>query len=312
MRIIADHVKASIMILNEKITPSNTERGYVLRRLIRRAIRYGRELGLNSITKVAEPVFKIYPDYNLEKNRDFILNELKKEEEQFSKTLKKGLKEFEKIVENLKGKIISGKQAFLLYQSYGFPLEITRELANEQGLEVDKEEFEKEEKEHKKKSRGEKFKSGLADSSEETKKLHTATHLLLAALKKFIDKKIQQKGSNITPERLRFDFNFERRLNEEEVEEIENWINKIISKGLKIEREEMSLEKARESKAEGVFNEKYGEKVSVYTIKDGKKLISREICAGPHASNTKELGEFKIYKQESPGKGLRRIKAKLT
>ncbi len=317
MRIIADHLKASVFILAEHIHPSNTEHGYVLRRLIRRAIRYGKLLNINKpfIKKIGKKVVEIYHDYkHLQKNKEFILKQLEGEEKLFSKTIKKGVKEFEKITKNLKN-TISGKKAFLLYQSYGFPLEMTKEMAKEKNLKVDAKSFEKEQEKHKEKSRTKKgkFKSGLADQTEKTKKLHTATHLLLAALRKFIDKNIEQRGSNITEKRLRFDFNFDRKLTDKEVEKIENFVNDIIKKGLKVKREEMTLEKAKKRGATGIFNEKYGSKVSVYTIKN-KEVISKEICAGPHVSNTSELGKsgkFKVYKQESPGKSLRRIKAKL-
>ena len=326
MRIIADHLKAACFILSEDIVPSNTEHGYVLRRLIRRAIRYGRNLGITNFThEVIKPIFEIYPEYEiLEKNKEKIKEELIREEEKFNKTLEKGLRVFKKIVKNVEKagkKVISGKEAFLLYQSYGFPLEMTKELANEKNLNVDVKGFEKELKKHQELSRTAtqgRFKSGLADKSEETKKLHTATHLLNQALKIVLkNPDIHQKGSNITAERLRFDFNFDRKLTDEEIREIENLINEKIEEGLPVECKEMELEEARKINAEGVFDEKYKDlkKVKVYFIGNQKEIFSKEICAGPHVSNTSELGrggkKFKIIKQESVGEGVRRIKAVL-
>jgi alanyl-tRNA synthetase len=314
MRIIADHIKAVVFIIAEGITPSNTEQGYVLRRLIRRAIRLGKKLRLNNFThKIAEPVFKIYSDYkHLQKNKKQIIKELKKEEDKFNKTLEKGLKEIKKMsLGRSIHKNISGKEAFLLYQSYGFPIEMIRDVAIETGTDVDEKEFEKELKKHQKLSRtasAGKFKSGLADDSKATTKLHTATHLLLAALKIVLkDKNIIQKGSNITPERLRFDFSFPRKITKEELREVENLVNAQIQKSCEVIRQEMSHEDAKKQSAEGVFGTKYGDKVSVYTIGD----FSKEICAGPHVKNICELGHFKIKKEESSSAGVRRIKAVL-
>jgi alanyl-tRNA synthetase len=310
MRIIADHLKASVFILAEKkVTPSNTERGYVLRRLIRRAIRYGKLLGIEKpFTKqIALSIFPIYPDYEeLSQNKKFILNEIEKEEQKFNKTLSLGLKKFEKFSKN---KIIDGKQAFLLFQSFGFPIEMTQELAKEKNIKVDIKNFEKELKNHQELSRTSsagQFKSGLADSSEKTRRLHTATHLLNAALQEILkDKNIKQKGSNINPERLRFDFNFPRKLTNEELQEIEQWVNERIKELIPVTREEMPLEKAFSSGAQGEFGAKYPDIVSVYTI--GK--YSKEICTGPHVSNTSEIGKFKILKESSSSAGIRRIKA---
>ncbi len=304
MRIIADHIKAACFILNEGILPSNVEQGYVLRRLIRRAIRYARKLKIKSIVEISESVFEIYDDYNLDKN--FIKQELEKEEKKFLKTLEQGLKIFEKLT---KGKrYLSGKDTFLLYQSYGFPLEMTKELAKEKNIKIDEEGFKSEQKKHQELSRTAtvgRFKSGLADSSEEVTKLHTATHLLNEALRRVLKRPdIHQKGSNITPERLRFDFNFERKLTEEEIRKVEELVNKKIQESLPVRREIMSAEQAKKI-AQGVFENKYGEKVSVYSIGD----FSKEICAGPHVKNTKELGHFKIIKEESSAAGIRRIKA---
>ncbi len=310
-RIIADHIKASCFILAEGILPSNTEQGYVLRRLIRRAIRYGKELDLKNFTpEIAKPVFLIYDDYkHLQKNKKKILEQLKKEENNFLQTLEKGLRVFEKLTKGKKQ--LSGKNAFLLYQSYGFPLEITKELAKEKNIKIDKKDFEKEFNKHKKLSRTAtqgRFKSGLADKGEETTKLHTATHLLAQALRQILNKPdLHQRGSNITAERTRFDFNFDRKLAPEELKKVENLVNKKIQEKLPIKREEMTPKQAKISGAQGIFDTKYGEKVSVYTIGN----FSKEICAGPHVKNTKELGHFKIIKEESSAAGVRRIKAVL-
>lgn len=316
MRIIADHIKATVFILAEKITPSNEGQGYIARRLIRRTIRYGRQLNLKNFTsEIAKKVFEIYPDYKyLEKNKEFIIGELKEEEKNFSKTLKKGINEFKKIVSKTEKKIIPGNDAFLLYQSFGFPIEMTEELAKEERIEVDKKGFEKAKKEHKEKSKSEKkFKSGLADHSEETKKLHTATHLLHKALRKILGDHVEQRGSNINEERLRFDFSHTKSLEEEEKKRIEDIVNNWIKRELRIKKEEMSPEEARKKGAIGLFDKKYGEIVSVYTVYDPEtnEEISKEICEGPHIKNTKELKSFEIYKEESSSKGVRRIKAKI-
>lgn len=314
MRIIADHLKASTFILAEKITPSNLDQGYVLRRLIRKSIRHFRILGIekeNFTSEIAKIVIEIYKDDypELIENKNFIIEELEKEEKKFKKTLATGLREFNKLIK--KGIKITGKEAFLLFSSYGFPLEMTEELAEEKGLTFNKEEFEKEFKKHQELSRAgaeKRFKGGLADSSEETKKLHTATHLLNQALRRVLkDNKIIQKGSNITPERLRFDFNFDRKLTQEEIKKVEELVNKKIKEALPVKKQEMTLEEAKKRNAQGVFEHKYAEKVSVYSIDD----FSIEICGGPHVKNTKELGHFKIKKEESSAAGIRRIKAVL-
>lgn len=306
MRIIADHIKASCFIIADGVTPSNTDQGYVLRRLIRRAIRYGKKLGLeNFVTKVAEPVFEVYNDYeHLIKSKEKILNKLKLEEERFNLTLEKGLNKFNKITED-----INGKTAFLLFQSFGFPLEMTIELAQEKGLKVDEQGFKEEFEKHQELSRTAaegKFKSGLADNSEQTTKLHTATHLLLRALQIVLkDDAIIQRGSNINPERIRFDFSFDRKLTKEELQEIEDLVNAQIQSSCEVVREEMSPEEAKAQGACGIFDTKYGDKVSVYTIGD----FSKEICTGPHVKNTCEIGHFKIKKETSSSSGVRRIKA---
>jgi len=311
MRIIADHIKAAIFIISDGINPGNTEQGYVLRRLIRRAIRYGKKIGIdNFVCAIAESVFEIYSDYkNLILEKNSILTELKKEEEKFSLTLEKGLKKFEKIVENRKN--ICGKDCFLLFQSYGFPIEMTKELAEEKGIKINEKEFEKELKKHQELSRtatAGKFKSGLADNSVETTKLHTTAHLLLQALRDVLeDENIIQKGSNITSERLRLDFSFPRKLSEDELNKVEDLVNAEIQKSCEVVREEMTLKEAKKKGALGIFEDKYGEKVSVYTIGN----FSKEICTGPHVKNLCEIGHFKIKKEESSGSGVRRIKAVL-
>ena len=309
MRIIADHIKAATIILAEGITPSNSEQGYVLRRLIRRAVRYGKLLKLeNFTTKVAQPVFEIYDDYeHLQKNKKTILQELEKEEIKFKRTLEKGLNKFNKFTKDKKQ--LSGKQAFLLYQSFGFPIEMIQEESKKNKIKFNEKDFEKEQKKHQKLSQtasAGKFKSGLADHTEQTTKLHTAAHLLLAALIKVLDdKNIKQRGSNINPERLRLDFEFPRKLTPEEIKEIENLVNKQIKKEIKITRKEMSPEEAKKQGAQGIFTHKYGDIVSVYTIGN----FSKEICTGPHVNSTKELGKFKIIKETSSSSGVRRIKA---
>ena len=309
MRIIADHIKASVFILSDGIVPGNKEQGYILRRLIRRAVKYGKDLEMKNFTKeIGEPVFEIYSDYeNLQKNRKQILEELQKEENKFNETLEKGISIFEKLTKDKKE--IDCKDSFLLYQSYGFPVEMIEEECNKRKIKFSKEKFENECKVHQELSRTAtkgKFKSGLADNSEQTTKLHTAAHLLLAALRIVLnDKDIIQRGSNITSERLRLDFSFPRALTQDEVKKVENLVNKEIQKSCKVIREEMSPQEAKKKGAGGIFDSKYGEKVSVYTIED----FSKEICAGPHVNNTCEIGKFKIIKEESSSSGVRRIRA---
>ncbi|MFA4952869.1 MAG: alanine--tRNA ligase [Candidatus Pacearchaeota archaeon] len=318
MRIIADHLRASTFILGDEraIKPSNVGQGYVLRRLIRRAIRYGKILGIkeNFTSKIAKIIITEYHNYQeLSRNHKFIIEQLDEEENKFNETLEKGLRKFNDIATD---KIISGKEAFLLFQSYGFPIEMTQELVEEKNIKIDLEEYNQEFKRHQDLSRTASqgmFKSGLADDSEATKKLHTATHLLNEALRQILnDKKIVQKGSNITPERLRFDFNFPRKLTDEELKKVEQRVNIIINKKISITREEIPLQQAFKTGAQGEFGAKYPELVSVYTIgysKDKKSWISREICTGPHVDNTSELGKFKLLKEESVAAGIRRIKA---
>lgn len=319
IRIICDHTRTATMLLGDEkdVVPSNVGAGYILRRLMRRAIRYVKQLG--STSKLMQDVAKVYIDDvyfeaypNLTKKRDFILSEIEKEANKFEKTLEQGIKEFEKLVSNLKKfapnvKTISGDKAFRLFDTFGFPLELTVELAQEQGFSVDIEGFNRAFAEHQKKSQAAAgvFKGGLSEASEQTARLHTATHLLLAALNKHLGGNIHQCGSNITPERLRFDFNFSRKLLPEELEKIENEVNENIKRAIDVVCEEMPIEKARESGATGIFENKYGEIVKVYTIGN----VSKEMCGGPHAKNTKELNHFKITKEESSSSGVRRIKA---
>lgn len=311
MRIIADHLKASVFMIADGVVPSNTEQGYVLRRLIRKSVKCGKELGIKNFTEhVVVPIFEIYDDYEiLKKNKNKILEELKKEEEKFLETLEQGIIVFEKLIKNKKQ--LSGQDAFLLYQSYGFPFELTLELAHDKKIKVNEKEYEKELQKHQELSRTAtqgKFKSGLADDSEATKKLHTATHLLNQALRVVLKKpEIFQKGSNITPERLRFDFNFDRKLTDEELKKVEDLVNKKIKEKIPVICDFMKPQEAKKTGAQGVFDEKYGENVSVYSAGD----FSKEICAGPHVNNTSELGKFKIIKEESSAAGVRRIKAVL-
>jgi alanyl-tRNA synthetase len=328
MRIIADHIKTSAFIINEGITPSNTEQGYILRRLIRRAIRYSKRLKIEkSLSQLVNPICKIYPEYKLDSKK--IIQEIIEEENKFNKTLKKGLKFLRKEFfsqaikgvdpENLpkgiviKGNklIIKGEKVAYFSQSFGFPLELTQEIMKEWGVEFDKQTMKEAQeafKKHQTLSRtasAGKFKSGLADDSEATTKLHTATHLLLEALRTILkDKNITQKGSNITSDRLRLDFSFARKLTKEELKEIEDLVNAEIQKSCEIIKEEMTPQQAKKKGAVGIFDNKYGEKVSVYSVGD----FSKEICAGPHVKNTCELGHFKIKKEESSSSGVRRIK----
>ncbi len=312
-RVVADHLRSACFILSEEkgILPSNVEQGYVLRRLIRRAIRHARLLGIegNFCRKIAEVVVEIYGTEwpQLKKERELVFLELEREEVRFSKVLSDGIKRFEKIFQK-EGKI-SGDDAFLLYQSYGFPLEMTLEMAREKGAKVDSKVFEAGFEKHQalsRKSTEGKFKSGLQDHSEKTIKLHTASHLLHAALRKVLGAHVQQKGSNITSERLRFDFSNPEKVEKEKLEEIEKLVNKQIEKALPVKREEMSLDDAKKQGALAFFDEKYAPaKVSVYSIGD----FSKEVCTGPHVENIKELGKFKILKEESVSAGVRRIKA---
>ena len=316
-RIILDHVRTATFLIGDTrgIVPSNVDQGYVLRRLIRRAVRFGRNINLpeGSLAKIAacyvEKYQNAYPE--LLANKDKIVGELNKEEEKFSKTLTDGLKEFNKVVTYVKGEVFPGKTAFRLYDTFGFPLEITEELAKEKGFTVDVEGYNKAFEEHQKKSSQgseQKFKGGLADTGEQTARLHTATHLMQAALKKVLDPSVSQKGSNITVERLRFDFNFDRPMTKEEIEQVEALVNEAIKADVEITCQEMSVEEAKAQGAVGLFESRYGEVVKVYTMGE----FSKEICGGPHANRTGELGTFKIVKEQSSSAGVRRIKAILS
>lgn len=332
MRIIADHTRTAVMLIGDEqgILPSNTGAGYILRRLMRRAIRYCRQLGLSGDAMLgAAKIFigEVYGEaYPLLKEKEgYILEEIKKEADRFEATLAQGIKEFEKCVTSLERKnefmsksnpayvmetVIGGKQAFRLYDTYGFPLELTEELAAERGLAVDKKGFDEAFLEHREKSRvlaAGQFKGGLESHSEAATRYHTATHLLNAALKIVCSPDIGQKGSNINEERLRFDFNFSRKLTEEEVAEVERLVNEQIKNNVPVVMKEMSLEEARAQNFVGVFDSKYGEKVKTYSIGE----FSKEICGGPHVNSTGELGTFKIAKQENVSAGIKRIKAVL-
>lgn len=315
-RIILDHVRTATFLIGDTrgIVPSNVDQGYVLRRLIRRAVRFGRNINLpeGSLAKIAKCYVEKYKNAyeELEVNSEKIYNELNKEEEKFSKTLTDGLKEFNKVVTHIQGTTFPGKTAFRLYDTFGFPLEITQELAKEKGFTVDVDGYNNAFSEHQKKSSQgseQKFKGGLADTGEQTARLHTATHLMQAALKKVLDPSVSQKGSNITVERLRFDFNFDRPMTKEEIAEVERLVNEAIAADVEITMAEMSVEEAKNQGAIGVFDSRYGDTVKVYTMGE----YSKEICGGPHASRTGELGEFRIQKEQSSSAGVRRIKAVL-
>ncbi|MDD4556185.1 MAG: alanine--tRNA ligase [Alphaproteobacteria bacterium] len=315
-RRIADHVRAATFILGDEngIAPSNTEQGYVLRRLIRSTIRNLKKIDITDfiLPTLAEIVINQYKAsyVELEKRRDFILNELQKEELLFNRTISVGLREINKVIEKLqKGDVIDSTTAFKLYDTYGFPLEFTEEIALEHGLKVDSKGFDALFAEHQEKSRKgaeKKFKGGLADSSEETTKLHTTTHILHKVLRDLLGDHVAQKGSNITAERLRFDFSFERKVTPEELAIVEERVNEVISRDLPVSMEEMSFEEAQKAGAIGLFANKYDiEKVKVYSIGD----FSMEVCGGPHVEHTAEIGKFKILKEESSSAGVRRIKA---
>ncbi len=316
MRIIADHIRAIVIISgdNAGIKPSNTDQGYILRRLIRRMIRYAKKLNIdinsNWEQELAVLIINEYSKYynELEKNQNDILETLKNEKIKFNRTLEKGLKEFEKVIKNIDGDKINKDIAFRLYDTFGFPIELTEELAKEQGLKVDTEGFKEKFKEHQEKSRAgseAKFKGGLASTGEMETKYHTATHLLNAALKQVLGSHVHQKGSNITAERMRFDFSHPEKMTDEQKQKAEELVNKYIDMAIPVERMEMKKEEAIALGAEAMFIEKYGEIVSVYKIGD----VSLELCGGPHVKNTSELGHFKIKKEESSSAGVRRIKA---
>lgn len=316
-RVVLDHMRTATFMLGDPkgVVPSNTDQGYILRRIIRRAVRFGRNIGLpqGALNEISKTIIGKYADVypELVANAAKIAEELDKEETKFSKTLAQGIKEFEKVAASLPaGGVIDGVTAFHLYDTYGFPVEITVEMAAEKGLKVDVDGYNAAFGEHQAKSRAgseQKFACGLADHKEETTYLHTATHLLHAALKKVCSEDISQKGSNITEERLRFDFNFSRKLTPEEVKAVEDTVNGVIRQDLPVVMREIPLEQAREEGFTGLFESKYGEVVKTYTIGD----FSKEICGGPHAERTGLLGEFKITKQENVSAGVKRIKAVL-
>ena len=314
-RIVAEHLRSSMMIVSDGGRPSNLDRGYVLRRLIRRMIRHMNKLQINLdelstlIDINVDNLKEMYPD--LAKNKEIIKSVILEEKEKFVKTLVNGEREFQKEINRLKDtKKLSGKVVFKLYDTYGFPPEVTKELAKENGYEIDMKEFEELFKAHQEKSRAgseQKFKGGLAEQNEITIAYHTATHLLNAALKQVIGENAHQRGSNITVDRMRFDFNCDHKMTDEEKRKTEDLVNKWIQEGLPVTKEEMKKEDAIKSGAECMFIEKYPDIVTVYTIGD----VSKELCGGPHVNNTKELGKFKIKKEESSSSGVRRIKAVL-
>ena len=316
MRIIADHMRSAVFISADPagIKPSNTDQGYVLRRLIRRVIRYARTLDIdinsNWEEQIAQLVISKYEKYytELKDNRQVVIDVLKNEKIKFNKTLENGLKEFEKVVSKMNNKVMDKDTAFRLYDTFGFPLELTVELAMEKDISVDEEGFKAKFKEHQDKSRAgsvEKFKGGLAGSGEMETKYHTATHLLNAALKQVVGPDVHQKGSNITAERMRFDFSCDHKLSEEEKMKVEELVNIWIQEAIDVQVTEMKKQDAITSGAECMFIEKYPDVVTVYTIGD----VSKELCGGPHVRNTKELGDFKIKKEEASSSGVRRIKA---
>ena len=316
MRIIADHIRSAVIICGDDagIRPSNTDQGYIVRRLIRRAIRHARKLNIDINSDFEQVIAKMFIEQykntykELERNESIILEALRVEKTKFARSLDTGLREFEKIVNRLNGDVIDAVNAFKLYDTYGFPIELTIELANEKGIKVDEEGFRAKFKEHQEKSRAGaagKFKGGLASTGDIETKYHTATHLLNAALKVVLGDHVHQKGSNITAERMRFDFSHNAKMTPEEIKKAEELVNEYIKQGISVEKLEMNKEEAIKSGAEAMFIEKYGDVVTVYKIGD----VSLELCGGPHVSNTSELGTFKIKKEEASSAGVRRIKA---
>lgn len=318
-RIVAEHLRASMMIIQDGGLPSNVDRGYILRRLIRRMVRHLRKLQINLnelgelIDLNIDTLKEMYPE--LHQNSNKIKSVIIEEKDKFEKTLERGEREFNKIVNRMKNEgqdTISGQDLFTLYETYGFPPEVTQDLAREAGLKVDTTEFDKLFKEHQEKSRmgsEQKFKGGLAGTGKQEVRYHTATHLLNAALKGILGKDVHQKGSNITPERMRFDFSCDHKLTDEEKKKVEDLVNEWISRGLDVKCEEMKKDDAIKSGAECMFIEKYPDIVTVYSIGNDKETVSKELCGGPHVKNTSELGHFKIKKEEASSAGVRRIKA---
>ena len=318
-RIVAEHLRASMMIIQDGGLPSNVDRGYILRRLIRRMVRHLRKLQINLnelgelIDLNIDTLKEMYPE--LHQNSNKIKSVIIEEKDKFEKTLERGEREFNKIVNRMKNEgkdTISGQDLFTLYETYGFPPEVTQDLAREAGLKVDTTEFDKLFKEHQEKSRmgsEQKFKGGLAGTGEQEVRYHTATHLLNAALKVILGKDVHQKGSNITPERMRFDFSCDHKLTDDEKKKVEDLVNEWIAQGLDVKCEEMKKDDAIKSGAECMFIEKYPDIVTVYSIGNDKETVSKELCGGPHVKNTSELGHFKIKKEEASSAGVRRIKA---
>ncbi|MBI5078387.1 MAG: alanine--tRNA ligase [Candidatus Yonathbacteria bacterium] len=315
-RIVADHVRTGVMMIADGVRPSNTDQGYILRRLLRRAVRYADMLGVGKgmlselVPIIAEKYKGIYD--NVSAMEGAIVKEIWEEEDKFRKTLERGTKELTRLFEE---KIISGEDAFRLFSTYGFPIEMTEELAAEQGVSVDRAQFDIEFKKHQALSRegsGQKFKGGLADASEKTTKLHTATHLMLAGLRKYLGEGVHQAGSNITEERLRFDFTYPEKVPREILDKVEAYVNEAISKGCMVLIEQMKKEEAKAKGVEGSFWEKYPDVVNVYSVvaPDGT-AYSAELCGGPHVEQTKNMGHFKIIKEEASSSGVRRIKAVL-
>jgi len=308
MRIVADHIRTSVFIISDGVTPSNTGRGYILRRVLRRAVRHSDLISLKhgTLLSLAHVVIEEYKDVypELLEKENLIKKEIKEEENKFRKTLEQGLKEFDK-----------GEDPFILFSSYGFPIELTQELAKEKGKEIDLEDFNKKLKQHQelsKTSSAGMFKGGLVNHDEKTIKLHTAHHLLLAGLQVVVGKEVKQRGSNITPERLRMDFICDHKLSDEEKKNVEEWVNTRIGEKLNVVKKEMSLADAEKIGAEMEFGAKYPEIVSVYFVEDNNgNILSKEFCGGPHVENTEELGTFKILKEEAVASGVRRIKAVL-
>lgn len=322
-RIVADHIRTAIFMIADGVLPSNTDRGYVLRRLIRRAVRYADIIGLPRglisvgyevpilpkgvfLHGLVDAVVEKYKEHYSNLNTEYIRSTISMEEERFRKTLSTGMREFERMANGG----ISGKEAFVLFSSYGFPFEMTKELAIERGVNIDENEFQEEMREHQIISRAgaeQKFKGGLADTSVQSVKYHTATHLLHTALREVLGDHVFQKGSNITPERMRFDFSFERKMTDEEKKKTEDLVNEKIKEALTVSYEDVSLAEAEKKGAIGLFGEKYGDTVRIYKMGD----FSLEFCGGPHVKNTSELGHFKISKEEACSAGIRRIKAVL-
>lgn len=317
-RIIVEHMRTATFLIADGVVPGNVDQAYVLRRIIRRSVNEARKLNVAAgfTAAIAEVVINNYGDFytELEKHRAVILEELQREEEQFARTLEKGCKEFYKVINgmpaHIQKKVLSGRKAFNLYETYGFPLELTVEMAEQEGFEVDVDGFNKAFEKHQELSRKgaeQKFKGGLADHSEQSARLHTATHLLHRALKNVLGDHVEQRGSNITAERLRFDFCHPEKMTKEEIAAVEAMVNEQIAQDLAIDVAEMTMDEAKGQGAIGLFESKYGEIVKVYNMGD----FSKEICGGPHAARTGELGKFKIIKEESSSRGVRRIKARL-